>query len=65
MDIVTNPQLLAVVAAVIVLAFVVRRLTTPRCPRCSARKWDRKLCQPLLFCRACATRCDSQMRVYN
>jgi hypothetical protein len=42
-----------------------RRALTPKCPRCRARKWDRKLCQPLLFCRVCATRCDSSLRVYN
>ena len=58
-------HLLAIAAAVIVLALGLRHLMTPRCPRCSARKWDRKLCRPLLFCRSCATRCDSQMRVYN
>jgi hypothetical protein len=42
-----------------------KRLITPACPRCKAKSWDRKLCRPLLFCRKCATRCDTQLRVYN
>ncbi len=45
--------------------FLGRWLMTPNCPRCKAKKWDRKLCQPLLICRRCATRCDSHGRVYN
>jgi hypothetical protein len=35
------------------------------CPRCKSREWDRKLCAPLLFCRRCATRVDSQGHAYN
>ncbi|MDB4947595.1 MAG: hypothetical protein JWM27_244 [Gemmatimonadetes bacterium] len=58
-------QIALIAAVAIVLGLVARRLLTPRCPRCRARNWDRKLCQPLLFCRSCATRCDSAMRVYN
>jgi hypothetical protein len=30
----------------------------PRCPACGARKWNRQLCRPLLFCRRCAQRSD-------
>ena len=51
--------------AVLALALLVRRLTTPPCPRCRAREWDRRLCAPLLFCRRCATRVDSHGRAYN
>jgi hypothetical protein len=50
-------------AAAVVLAL--RHYSTPACPRCRNRSWDRKLCAPLLFCRRCATRVDSQGRVYN
>lgn len=51
--------------AAVALALGVRRYATPPCPRCRNRSWDRKLCAPLLFCRRCATRVDSQGRVYN
>lgn len=51
--------------AVAGLAYAVRRVTTPACPRCRAKAWDRKLCAPMLFCRRCATRVDAQLRVYN
>ena len=44
---------------------IARWFLIPTCPRCKARKWDRKLCYPLLLCRRCATRCDVQGRVYN
>ncbi|HEX2203644.1 MAG TPA: hypothetical protein VHG91_10115 [Longimicrobium sp.] len=43
----------------------VRYLMLPTCPRCKQKKWDRKLCYPLLFCRRCATRCDMHGRTYN
>jgi hypothetical protein len=62
---VNNLQILIAISAVVLAAFALRRVLTPRCPRCSARKWDRKLCRPLLFCRACSTRCDTNLRVYN
>jgi hypothetical protein len=52
-------------AAVFAAAFLTRHFTTPTCPRCRARSWDRRLCAPLLFCRKCATRIDSEGRVYN
>ena len=45
--------------------FLGRWLLAPACPRCKGKKWDRKLCHPLLFCRRCATRCDAYGRVYN
>lgn len=45
--------------------FGVRLLTVPACPRCGSKKWDRKLCKPLLLCRRCATRIDHQGRVFN
>ena len=51
--------------AVVGLAVVVRRVTTPECPRCRSKDWDRKLCAPMLFCRRCATRVDAQLRNYN
>lgn len=51
--------------AAIVVALGVRRYSTPACPRCKSREWDRKLCAPLLFCRRCASRIDSQGRLYN
>lgn len=35
-----------------------RRWLIPSCPGCGAKKWDRKLCRPLLFCRRCAARVD-------
>jgi hypothetical protein len=57
--------LLLALSALLAVAFVVRRFATPPCPRCRAREWDRKLCAPLLFCRRCATRIDSQGRAYN
>ncbi|WP_420126913.1 hypothetical protein [Longimicrobium sp.] len=47
------------------LGLGVRHYSTPACPRCKRREWDRKLCAPLLFCRRCATRVDSQGRIYN
>ena len=46
-------------------ALGLRRYMTPSCPRCRSKQWDRKLCQPLLFCRRCATRIDTEGRVYN
>lgn len=52
-------------SAVLAVVLVVRHYMTPSCPRCKRREWDRKLCAPLLFCRRCATRIDSQGRVYN
>ncbi len=57
----------AVLASVLcVLAYgIYRRWLVPACPRCRAKRWDRKLCQPLLFCRSCATRCDAALRVYT
>lgn len=53
------------VALATVAVLLARRYLTPPCPRCRGREWDRKLCAPLLFCRRCATRIDSQGRVYN
>lgn len=53
------------VSAALLLGLGVRHYVTPSCPRCHNRSWDRKLCAPLLFCRRCATRVDSQGRVYN
>jgi hypothetical protein len=58
-------KIFLLVAAVAAAAYVVRRLTTPACPRCQAKRWDRKLCYPLLYCRSCATRVDSRLRLYN
>ena len=52
-------------SAAAALLLLVRRYTTPPCPRCRGREWDRKLCAPLLFCRRCATRIDAQGRAYN
>lgn len=52
-------------SAVAAVVFSVRHYSTPVCPRCRRREWDRKLCAPLLFCRRCATRVDSQGRTYN
>lgn len=52
-------------SAVLAVVLGVRRYTTPPCPRCRAREWDRKLCAPLLFCRRCATRVDAQGHAYN
>jgi hypothetical protein len=60
----TFTTLLGVVAFV-ALAFVVRRVTTPACPRCRSKDWDRKLCAPMLFCRRCATRVDVHLQLYN
>jgi hypothetical protein len=56
-----------IVGAVVVACgfFGVRRLASPACPRCRQRRWDRKLCAPLLLCRRCATRVDSRGRVFN
>jgi hypothetical protein len=51
--------------ALLALVYLGRRYLTPSCPRCRARDWDRKLCQPLLFCRRCATRIDAHGRAYN
>lgn len=45
--------------------WALRRLTSPTCPRCRHRDWDRKLCAPLLFCRHCATRIDAHGRTFN
>ena len=59
---------MSIIAAVLVLVaggFVIRQFATPICPRCKARRWDRKLCAPLLLCRRCATRADYHGRVYN
>lgn len=55
------------VAALVLVggAYGIRHAMTPNCPRCGARKWDRKLCRPLLMCRRCATRIDTQGRVFN
>jgi hypothetical protein len=47
------------------LGFGAWRARYPNCPRCGSRRWDRKLCHPLLFCRKCATRCDMQGLTYN
>jgi len=52
-------------AAAVGIAVLARRYLKPACPRCKGREWDRKLCAPLLFCRRCATRVDSEGRVYN
>jgi len=41
------------------------RRYNPPCPTCGARKWDRKLCHPLLLCRRCAQRIDRAGRKYN
>jgi hypothetical protein len=57
--------LLLGMGAAVALGLGVRRYTTPVCPRCKRREWDRKLCAPLLFCRRCSTRVDSQGRVHN
>ncbi|HEX6367984.1 MAG TPA: hypothetical protein VF006_03560 [Longimicrobium sp.] len=57
--------LLLGLSALLAAGLGVRRYTTRPCPRCKSREWDRKLCAPLLFCRRCATRIDSQGRVYN
>lgn len=57
--------LLLGLGAALAVAFGVRHYSTPACPRCGRREWDRKLCAPLLFCRRCATRIDSQGRTYN
>jgi hypothetical protein len=51
--------------AAFVLGLVVRRMTTPACPRCRGKEWDRRMCAPLLFCRRCATRIDAHGRAYN
>ncbi|HEY0014793.1 MAG TPA: hypothetical protein VGC13_00685 [Longimicrobium sp.] len=40
-------------------------MTTPSCPRCRGKEWDRRMCAPLLFCRRCATRIDAHGRAYN
>lgn len=56
---------LLVLAGVVGVAALSRRYMSPACPRCRSREWDRKLCAPLLFCRKCATRVDSEGRVYN
>jgi hypothetical protein len=37
----------------------------PACPCCSSRKWDRRRCRPLLFCRNCAQRIDRKGVRYN
>ena len=58
-------NILLLVAAIAAVAYVIRRVTTPACPRCRSKNWDRKLWHPLLFCRGCATRIDSQLRLYN
>lgn len=52
-------------AAAVGAGALVRRYMVPACPRCKSREWDRKLCTPLLFCRRCATRIDTEGRVYN
>jgi hypothetical protein len=53
-------------ALVLTVGFVAFRiLAVPACPRCKAKKWDRKLCRPLLLCRRCATRIDAHGRVFN
>lgn len=57
--------ILGVAAVTSGVALLARRYMTPPCPRCKSREWDRKLCAPLLFCRHCATRIDSDGRVYN
>jgi hypothetical protein len=59
---------MGILVGAIVLAvgwMVIRQLVAPSCPRCGSKKWDRKLCHPLLFCRKCATRVDQHGRVYN
>jgi hypothetical protein len=45
--------------------FGIRQMVAPTCPRCGSKKWDRKLCRPLLLCRRCATRIDHQGHVFN
>jgi hypothetical protein len=57
--------LLLGLSALVTIGLGVRRFTTPACPRCKRREWDRKLCTPLLLCQHCATRVDSHGRVYN
>lgn len=52
-------------AAAATAGFGLRRFMAPNCPRCRGKEWDRKLCAPLLFCRRCATRIDTEGRVYN
>ena len=52
-------------AAAVGAGLAARRYLAPACPRCKGREWDRKLCAPLLFCRRCATRIDTEGRVYN
>jgi hypothetical protein len=42
-----------------------RYLSVPACPRCKSKKWDKKLCRPLLLCRRCSTRVDAHGRVLN
>ena len=59
---------MGILVATIVIAGAalgIRQLTVPACPRCGSKKWDRKLCRPLLLCRRCATRIDQQGRVFN
>jgi len=59
---------MGILAGAIVLGvgwWVIRQVMAPACPRCKAKKWDRKLCYPLLLCRRCATRADQHGRVYN
>jgi ribosomal protein L37AE/L43A len=57
--------LLVGIGAAVAVGVGVRRYTTPVCPRCRRRDWDRRLCAPLLLCRHCSTRVDSRGRVYN
>jgi hypothetical protein len=45
--------------------FGIRFMVPPPCPRCRSRKWDRKVCRPLLLCRRCATRIDAHGRAFN
>jgi|GEM_PF-2136667 len=45
--------------------YAFRNLALPTCPRCKSKKWDRKLCRPLLLCRRCATRVDAHGRIFN
>jgi hypothetical protein len=47
---------LALATGVALVALWFKR--NPRCPACGARKWNRQLCRPLLFCRRCAQRSD-------
>ena len=59
---------MGIFVGVLVLAagwFVLRQVIAPPCPRCRAKKWDRKLCAPFLFCRRCATRVDQHGRALN